>query len=96
MSAEPTVKSSSALYIKIWVGLAILMLIGVGVAEMPISKSAVVLIVLALSSVKAALVALYYMHLKADQRLLALVALVPFVLIICALCVVFSSRLVRL
>ena len=49
-----------------------------------------------LSTIKATLVALYYMHLKTDQRVLALVALSPLLLILLALGVVFSSFLIRL
>ena len=56
----------------------------------------IVLIVLALSSIKAMLVALYYMHLKFDRRLLAMVVLAPILLVTLALTVVFSSRFVRL
>jgi cytochrome c oxidase subunit 4 len=88
--------ASVATYLKIWGWLAGLMLLGVLLSELPISKGTVVLVVLALSSIKALLVALYYMHLKFDRRLLALVLLAPFVLVALALCVVFSSRFVRL
>ena len=88
--------SSVRTYLSIWGWLAGLMLLGVGLSMLPISKATVVLIVLALSSVKAMLVVLYYMHLKFDRWLLALVALVPLVLISLALAVVYSSRLVRL
>ena len=88
--------SSARLYLIIWAWLAGLMLLGVLLSELPISKTTIVLLVLALSSIKAFLVALYYMHLKVDRRLLALVVLAPFLLVILALGVVFSSRLVRL
>ena len=80
----------------IWGWLAGLMLIGVFLSELPIPKTTIVLIVLGLSSIKATLVALYYMHLKVDRRMLALVALAPLVLIALALSVVFASRLVSL
>ena len=88
--------SPARLYLIIWAWLAGLMLLGVLLSELPISKTTIVLLVLALSSIKAFLVALYYMHLKVDRRLLALVVLAPFLLVILALGVVFSSRLVRL
>jgi cytochrome c oxidase subunit 4 len=88
--------SSVRTYLAIWVCLAVLMLIGVVLSELPIPKTTIVLIVLALSSVKALLVALYYMHLKMDRRLLSLVALAPLLLIALALGVVFSSALVNL
>ena len=89
-------QSPTKLYLMIWAWLAGLMLIGVFLSERPIPKATIVLIVLGLSSSKATLDALYYMHLKMDRRVLALVALVPLVLIVLALGVVLSSRLVQL
>ena len=86
-------------YLAIWGWLAGLMLLGVALSELGgvgLSKGAIVLIVLALASVKAVLVALYYMHLKHDRRTLALVMLAPFLLIALALSVVLSSHFVRL
>ena len=83
-------------YLIIWAWLAGLMLAGVLLSELPIPKVAVVLLVLFLSSIKALLVALYYMHLKMDRRLLSFIAVAPLVLIALALGVVFSSKLIRL
>ena len=91
--------ASTRTYLAIWGWLAGLMLLGVFLCELPIPnipKFAIVATVLILSSIKAALVALYYMHLKIDRRLLAFVALAPLLLIALALSVVFSSHLVRL
>ena len=87
--------ASAKTYLVIWGWLAGLMLLGVFLSALPISKETVVLLVLALSSIKAGLVALYYMHLKFDRRLLALVILAPFLLLALALTVVFSHTLVR-
>ena len=89
-------QSPTKLYLAIWAWLAGLMLVGVFLSELPIPKTTVVLIVLGLSSIKATLVGLYYMHLKMDRRVLAIVALVPLVLIALVLGVVFSSRFVQL
>ena len=83
-------------YFIIWAWLAGLMLAGVLLSELPIPKVAIVLLVLFLSSIKALLVALYYMHLKMDRRLLSFIAVAPLVLIALALGVVFSSKLIRL
>ena len=91
-----TSSASARIYLAIWGWLAGLMLLGVFLSELPISKAAIVLIVLGLSSIKAVLVALYYMHLKMDRRLLILVALAPLALITLALSVVFSSHFIRL
>lgn len=90
---------SSKTYIAIWFWLAGLMLLGVVLSELkiiPLSPAQIVWTVVGLSTVKALLVALYYMHLKADRRLLLMVAVSPFLLIACALCLLFSSLLVRL
>ena len=90
---------SNYLLIGIW--LAGLMLLGVLLSELsghalPLPRWGVVTLILGLSTIKATLVALYYMHLESDRRLLVLVALAPFLLIILALGVVFSSALIRL
>ena len=87
---------SAKTYLLIWAWLAGLMLLGVLLSELPIPKSTVVLIVLALSTIKATLVALCYMHLKSDRRLLAFVLIAPLVIIALALGVVCSSALIRL
>ena len=92
---------SSRTYLLIGIWLAGLMLLGVLLSEisgriLPLPRWGVVTLILALSTVKATLVALYYMHLRSDQRLLALVVLAPLVLILLALGVIFSSFLIRL
>ncbi len=84
---------SAKLYLIIWGWLAGLMLLGVFLSELPISKAAVVLIVLGLSSIKAVLVALYYMHLKSDRRVLAMVALSPLLLLVLVAVLLGSSTL---
>lgn len=89
---------SSRLYLSIWGWLAGLMLLGVFLSEvpiLPIPRWGIVVIVLGLSSIKAMLVALYYMHLKMDRRLLPIVAGAPLLLITLALGVVFSSKLIH-
>ena len=94
-SPESTVRT----YLAIWVWLAGLMILGVVLSEMQglhIAKHAVVKIVVGLSTIKATLVALYYMHLKMDRRLLTWILLAPFTIIVLALGVIFSSHLVRL
>ena len=88
-------------YLLIGIWLAGLMLLGVLLSELgggllPIPRWGVALLILGLSTIKATLVALYYMHLQSDRRLLALVAVAPFLLILLALGVIFSSRFVRL
>ena len=91
--------SSVRLYLIIWAWLAGLMLLGVILSELsilPLPHSGVIAVVVGLSTVKALLVALYYMHLKMDQRLLAFVVLAPLLLVALAIGVVLSSTLIRL
>ena len=88
-------------YLVIGMWLAGLMLLGVLLSEvsggwLPLPRWGIATLVLGLSTIKAALVAMYYMHLQSDQRLLALVALVPFVILVLAIGLVYSSRLVQL
>ena len=94
MSSTHTV--SARIYLAIWGWLAGLMLVSVLLSRLPIPASTVVLIVLALSTVKALLVSLYYMHLKFDRRWLTYVAVFPLLIIALAVSVVISSRFVKL
>ncbi len=92
---------SNKKYLAIGIWLAGLMLLGVVLSELsggwlPLSRPGVVSLVLVLSTIKVLLVALYFMHLKTDRRLLAFVAVAPLILIALAVGVVFSSHFVRL
>jgi len=57
-----------------------LTIVEVLVIYLHISKMAIVAMLVTLAVTKAALVAMYFMHLKFERRTLALVALSPFVL----------------
>lgn len=65
-------------YMAVFVGLAVLTLIEVGVAFVGFSELVTILILVALALWKAALVALYYMHLRYEPTRLVLMVLVPF------------------
>ena len=73
----------------VFVALVALTVVTVGVAMKRFEPEAInVLIALAIASVKASLVALYFMHLKFEGKLIYLIAIVPVclcVLLICAL-----------
>ena len=91
--------ASARLYLAIWAWLAGLMLLGVVLSELhilPLPASTIIWIVVGLSTVKALLVALYYMHHKTDRRLIAFVAVAPLLLLALVVGLLFSSRLVRL
>ena len=94
-------RATSPNYLLIGIWLAGLMLLGVLLSELaggilPLPRWGVVALILGLSTIKATLVALYYMHLKTDRRLLMFVAMAPFFLLLLVLGVIFSSRFVRL
>ena len=87
-------------YLIVGMWLAGLMLLWVVLSEvsggiLPISHRTAAIIILSLSTIKALLVAMYYMHLKQDRPLLIGIALAPFVLLTLALSVVFSSFLIH-
>jgi cytochrome c oxidase subunit 4 len=67
-------------YMGVFWWLLALTIIEIAVIYMPIAKMAIAVMLVTLAVTKAALVALYFMHLKFERRTLALVALSPFVL----------------
>lgn len=64
-------------YMLIWLYLAILTALEVGVVYLDIAKWMIVVSLLVMAGWKALLVALYYMHLKFEPNRLRLVALAP-------------------
>jgi cytochrome c oxidase subunit 4 len=60
--------------------LLVLTVLEIAVIYMPIAKMAIAILLVSMAISKAALVALYFMHLKFERRTLAMVALSPFVL----------------
>jgi caa(3)-type oxidase subunit IV len=89
-------KVSTKLYLAIGAWLAGLMLLSVVLTERHVAGKVIVQIVIGLSTIKAFLVALYYMHLKSDRRILLVIAVFPFVLIALAFGVVASSFFIKL
>ena len=67
-------------YIQVFAWLAVLTGLELGVIYMPISKLAIGAMLVLLAATKAALVALYYMHLSVEKRTLAYIALTPAIL----------------
>ena len=67
-------------YMGVFWWLLALTIIEVAVIYLPIAKFAIAIMLITMAVTKAALVALYFMHLKFERRTLALVALSPFVL----------------
>jgi len=69
-------------YVGIWVLLVGLMITGVTVSYLPIGRSAAVFLIFLVATVKAAVVALYYMHLRFERGVIYAMALVPVVLVV--------------
>lgn len=67
-------------YMAVFWWLLALTLLELGVIYVPIHKLAIIALLVALAVSKAALVALYFMHLKFERLTLGFVALSPFVL----------------
>jgi len=67
-------------YIGVFWWLLALTIVEIAVIYLPIAKLAIAIMLITLAVTKAALVALYFMHLKFERRTLALVAVSPFVL----------------
>jgi cytochrome c oxidase subunit 4 len=67
-------------YMAVFWWLLALTVIEVAVIYLPIAKMVIAVMLVTMAVTKAALVAMYFMHLKFERRTLALVALSPFVL----------------
>jgi cytochrome c oxidase subunit IV len=67
-------------YIAVFIWLAVLTVVEVIVVYMPLTKLALGAILVVLAFTKAALVALYFMHLKFERRTMLLVAVTPVIL----------------
>ena len=78
-------------YLGIFWGLLALTIVEVTVAYQSIGRGVKIGALLALAVTKALLVALYYMHLKFDRRLLALIAAAPFFLISAVCLLLFAG-----
>lgn len=73
-------------YMAVFFILSVLTVVEIGVVFVPISKLIIGITLILLALVKAALVALYFMHLKFEKRTLGIIALTP--LVICTLLIV--------
>lgn len=64
-------------YMAVWGGLFVLTMVEVGVAFLGLGRGLTIIILLLLAIWKALLVALYYMHLRFEPRLVSVVAAAP-------------------
>ena len=67
-------------YMGVFWWLLVLTILEVAVVYMGLAKMVIAVLLVTMAVTKAALVAMYFMHLKFEKRTLALVALSPFVL----------------
>jgi len=67
-------------YWYVWLALLILTVVELGVARAPMPKAAMVFLLCVLALAKAALVAMYFMHLKFEPFPLMLIVVTPLVL----------------
>ncbi|MBS1904467.1 MAG: cytochrome C oxidase subunit IV family protein [Bacteroidetes bacterium] len=77
MTIEQGHPNHTKTYLGIFSALAVLTGIEVGVSQMSMPKTAMVILLIALALVKAGLVAVYFMHLKYDARFLKIIAYSP-------------------
>lgn len=80
---------SYAAYFAIWAWLIALLVAGVFVPQLSLSKMNAVLLIFSIALVKAALVTLFYMHLKSEKIPVWVVAVSPFFLISLAVFLIF-------
>lgn len=69
-------------YLQVFFWLFVLTVLEVGATYMPISKFMIGMVLVVLAATKAAMVAMFYMHLAHETRTLAYIALTPAVLCI--------------
>ena len=79
-------------YLKVFVWLAVLTAVEVGVASLEFDKALLIIVLAALAMVKVSLVALYYMHLRYDNRILMLIGGFPFLLAAVMTLIILADR----
>ena len=82
-------------YMAIFYWLAALTAIEVGVTFLPLTKLAQGAILVVLAFTKAALVALYFMHLKFERRTMLVVAVTPVILCVFLMFMLVPERVIK-
>ncbi|HEX9872044.1 MAG TPA: cytochrome C oxidase subunit IV family protein [Candidatus Tectomicrobia bacterium] len=82
-------------YMAIFYWLAALTAVEVGVIYLPLTKLAMAAILVVLAFTKAALVALYFMHLKFERRTMLLVAVTPVILCVFLMFMLIPERVIK-
>ena len=76
------VKHAHPNYLAIWAWLILLLIISVAAVYLPFSQALTVAFIFIVAAVKAGLVAVYFMHLKFEERLVRYIAIIPVVLFV--------------
>lgn len=83
-------KKRPYLWVFLWLG--VLTAIEVGITYTGLPKQAQIILLVVLAAAKAALVALFYMHLRYDFRILALIGGFPFFLAVVMALIILADR----
>src|SRR5689334_13701915 len=78
-------------YIGIWAVLFVLTIFELGISRLPWNKTIIILVLVGLAFWKAALVGLYYMHLRFEPNRLRILAIAPLPLIAVLVCAVITE-----
>ncbi len=78
-------------YVAIWGWLVALMAIGVAASSLPGARALAVMLIFATAVTKALLVALNYMHLRFEPRLIYAIAIVPVLFVLILVTVLFPD-----
>jgi cytochrome c oxidase subunit 4 len=82
-------------YIAVFIWLAALTAVEVAVVYLPLTRFAMAAILVVLAFTKAALVALYFMHLKFERRTMLFVAVTPVILCVFLMFMLIPDRVLR-
>jgi caa(3)-type oxidase subunit IV len=78
-------------YVAIWVWLVALLIVGLGASFVPGARGLAVALIFATAVAKALLVALNYMHLKFEPRLIYAIAIVPVLFVLVLIVALFPD-----
>ena len=84
-------RPNSRTYLMVFAALAVLTGIELGVAALMTGQTIRIIILLGLAASKAALVALYYMHLKYDNGILSIIGGFPLLLVMIMLLILLAD-----
>jgi len=79
-------------YMQVAVALTVLTAVEVGVANLAFNRTLVIILLVVLAAAKAILVALFYMHLRYDKPILAIIGGFPFFLAVLMALIILSDR----